>query len=273
MTGVLITLASARQIAFDVACNLDGPTYFALSVRKCGSSIFNDVCRAIAESNGRHFVPVGDTFFWNNIDVSEYVDDPALLNVLRPGNVYGGFRDMPRIFLSSEIFRRSPKLLFVRDPRDALVSEFFSNAYSHPLPDENAGATNIREHLLLQRNLALEAGIDATVLRQSPDMAKTMLEYAPIVGWDTTTVLRYEDYVFSKRALIETIARAFNWSIDEELIGKILAWADVRPETENPKAFVRKVTPGDHRGKLRPETIAKLNSELAATMELFGYVA
>ncbi|HTT97450.1 MAG TPA: hypothetical protein VMF58_05335 [Rhizomicrobium sp.] len=271
MTEVVLTLASGRQVAFDVACDLNGPMYFVFSVRKCGSSIFNDICRTIGESNRRQFVPVGDTFFWNNVEISEYVNDPALLDLLRPGNVYGGFRDMPRILLSSEIFRRSPKLLFVRDPRDALVSEFFSNAYSHPLPDENAGTTGMRGRLLRQRKRALSAGIDVTVLRRSRAMSRTMLGYAPIVGWDTTTVLRYEDYIFSKRALIEAIACAFNWSTDEELIGKILAWADVRPEKEEPKAFVRKVTPGDHREKLEPMTIVQLNNKLAKAMELFGY--
>ena len=52
-----------------------------------------------------------------------------------PGRVYGGFRSMPLVFAQSELYRRSRKILLVRDPRDALVSEYFSLAYSHGLPE------------------------------------------------------------------------------------------------------------------------------------------
>jgi hypothetical protein len=273
LTEILISLASGRQIAFDVSCDLAGPAYFVFSVRKCGSSIFNSICQAVAENNGRHFVPVADTFFWKNVSVPEYVNDPALLDIVRPGNVYAGFRDMPTIFLSSEIFRQSPKLLMIRDPRDALVSLYFSIAYSHSVPEGNAAGSEVTKHLLKQRQLALSEEIDVAVIRLANAMAKTMLEYARIIDWNTTTVLKYEDYILDKRALITTIARTFEWSIDERLIGHILSWSDVRPpEVEDPRAFVRKVTPGDHREKLKPATIATLNTKLADAMKLFAYV-
>jgi hypothetical protein len=53
----------------------------------------------------------------------------------------------------------------------------------------------------------------------------------------------------------------------------ILGWADIRPKNEQPTAFVRKVTPGDHREKLSSECIAKITETLRPAMDLFGYQA
>ena len=270
---MLITLsfASGRHSIFEVDVGFAGPAFFLLSVRKCGSTVFNNIATALARANRRRFVDVGGKFFSENITVREYQRDPALLGLLHPGNAYGGFRDMPLAFLDSELFLTSPKLLFVRDPRDALVSEFFTLAYSHPIPLPNSAADEVTRLMERQRAEALQSSIDEHVTGRAPMMLGTMLQYAPVVGLPSTSVLKYEDYIFDKGALISTIARRFGWHVDDELIGHILRWADIRPQREDPTAFIRRVTPGDHREKLRPETIAGLNRLLQPAMDLFGY--
>jgi hypothetical protein len=45
----------------------------------------------------------------------------------------------------------------------------------------------------------------------------------------------------------------------------------VLPDAEQPTAFIRKVTPGDHREKLSPTIIEELNGVFADEMHLFGY--
>jgi hypothetical protein len=102
-------------------------------------------------------------------------------------------------------------------------------------------------------------------------LAGAMLQYAAIVGLSSTTVLRYEDYIFEKGALIALIARRFGWCADDHLVELILEWADIRPQQEDPTSFIRRVTPGDHREKLRAGTIATLNEKLRPALELFGY--
>ena len=98
-----------------------------------------------------------------------------------------------------------------------------------------------------------------------------MLAYAPLLDSPTLTLLKYEHYIFRKSALIALVAERFGWRASPELVARILAWADSRPDVEDPKAFVRRVTPGDHKEKLKPETIARLNEILAPTLELFDY--
>jgi len=267
----VLTLANGHRIAFEVTPGLEGPAYFALSVRKCGSTFFNELCQKLACANGRNFVPVGDTFFWNNVVAREFVNDASLLDLIRPQNVYGGFRDMPSALLASDLFRAGPKLFMIRDLRDALVSEYFSNAFSHPIPDENSAGNNVRQLLLNQRDLALGEDIDTAIIHQSGPMSQTVLKFAPILELEHTTILKYEDYVFNKRALVDKIVETFGWTIGDDQAKQMASSVDIRPERENPRAFVRRVTPGDYRGKLRPQTIEKINMMLRPAMELFGY--
>jgi Sulfotransferase domain len=271
MAEIEIRLAIGRHSRFEIDIGLDGPAFFVLSARKCGSTLINNIAEALAKANRLRYVAVADQFFAENVRVTDYRRDPALLDLLRPGNVYGGFRDMPLAFLESELFLTSPKLLFVRDPRDALVSEFFSLAYSHPIPPPSAEGDDVTQLMQGQRAATLLAGIDASVIERGRMLAGTMLQYAPIVGLPSTVVLKYEDYIFRKGDLISLIARWFGWYVDDQLTRLILEWADVRPQREDPAAFIRRVTPGDHREKLRPATINTINATLRPAMELFGY--
>jgi hypothetical protein len=271
VTRVVLALANGRQIPFEVRTDLKGPACFALSVRKCGSTLFNQLCRELAHASGRNFVPVDSTFFWNNVVAKEFTDDPSLLELVQPQNVYGEFRDMPLALLASELFRTGPKLLMIRDLRDALVSEYFSIAYSHPVPVQTLEGNKVTQLMLKQRSLALAHDLDTVVLRRAHAMAKTVLRFAPILDLPGLTVLKYEDYVFRKRALVDRIVESFGLTISDATASRLASSVDIRPEKEDPRAFVRHVTPGDHREKLRPRTIEKINLRLGKAMELFGY--
>ena len=129
------------------------------------------------------------------------------------------------------------------------------------------------EQLQRQRTRALALNIDQWVTRNAADFNMNMLEFAPFVGEPSTLLLKYEDCIFDKGTMMREIARHFDWEIDDELIGLILEWADVRPEKEDPKEFIRQVTPGDHGNKLRADTIATITKILEPGMDLFGYAA
>ena len=246
-----------------------GPAFFLLSVRKCGSSLFNQIVQSLARANDVAFVDVGGTFFRNNVKVEDWSADEATKGLLRPGNAYGGFRNMPVALTLAPIFSAGRKILFIRDPRDALVSEYFSVAYSHAVPEPTGGADDVQRMLLGQRKVALNSDIDAWVLRRCQAMSRTMELYRPILA--DTLVLKYEDYIFRKRELMRAIVANLGWKTDEILEDAILGWADVRPATEDSSAFIRRVSPGDHRDKLRAETISELTHLLRPVLNLFGY--
>ena len=271
MVEVTLSLANGRQVPFEVDRDLAGPAFFVLGIRKCGSSLLNMLCIDLARMNNRWFIDVGGKFFFANVPARVWSRDPALCDLLSGGNVYGGFREMPIALADHPIFRDGPKILLVRDPRDALVSEYFSSAYSHPIPpraDLDAPMTDLMEEL---RREALNTGIDAFVINRARWMRQTFLGYTESARLARTVVVRYEDYIFRKPELVRLIAQQFGFKVEDGQIDGMMRWADQRPAIEEPTAFVRRVTPGDHRVKLRPATIDALNELLKPAMDAFGY--
>lgn len=271
MTEITLELSNGRAVTFAVDTTLAGPTYFVLGIRRSGSSLLNSICEAVARENGCHFLDVGGGFFFQNVPLPSWRRDPALPGLLHPGNVYGGFRDLPFALLDAPLFREGRKLLLVRDPRDALVSEYFSTAYSHPIPAQNTQRSEVHEMMHRDRERALRRSLEEHVLSSASHMRDTMLEYGAITELPLTKVLRYEDHILEKAGLIRTVAEHFGWHANAQLIDLILQWADVVPVAENPQAFIRKVVPGDHRNKLSTEAIARLDQVLAEPLRMFGY--
>ncbi len=256
-----------RTVDIEVADEPPKDICFVFGVRKSGSSILNNVVHAIAKMNDVHFVDIAGQLFQNGIPVRDWQRDAGMGKLLKPGNVYGGFRNFPLGLTGDETFRNSKKLLMVRDPRDALVSEYFSNAYSHSVPV--TGKT--RNDMLALRDAALGSEIDAYVLKMAPLLRNTLREYMQLGDHNIHRTLRYEDVITRKRLLLSELCGFFSWSLSETQSNQILGWADVVPETEQPTEFVRKVTPGDYLEKLSRETISKLNDLFAAEMQYFGY--
>jgi hypothetical protein len=256
-----------ESVKFELHANPASKCFFVLGVRKSGSSLLNNIVKTLATHNNLNFVDVGGTLFEGGFQVADWQDDPALSEILIKGNVYGGFRNSPKAFYKSEYFRKGSKILLVRDPRDALVSEYFSNAYSHSVPESGSS----RAELLNLRQLALEIPIEEYVLRMVRPMKQTLREYRFIIDDPSCRVFRYEDVIFDKAGLMRDICEFFRWEASNDLRDHILRWADVRPSEERPTEFIRRVTPGDYKEKLSNRTIKRLTSILAAEMAMFGY--
>jgi hypothetical protein len=260
-----------KGVSFELDDQRGGPAFFILGVRKSGSSMFNRVAQLLSRYNDYNWVDVAGSLFNKNIKVGEWVRDPSFGEIIRGGNVYGGFRTFPSGIQEHPAFQDGKKVLLVRDPRDALVSEYFSNAFSHSIPKKSASGDGAREQLLAQREAALATPIDDYVTQRARLMGRTMIEYAPILGDPNLLLLKYEDIIFDKRRMITDVIEHFGWKIQPPQIDAILGWVDVKPEQENPKQFIRKVTPGDHADKLKPETIAAIDAELDRVLKTFEY--
>lgn len=254
--------------SFELADVPGGRTYFLLGVRKSGSSILNSMVNRLTQLNGVNYVDVPGTLFAKGRRVEDWQSDPSFADVVRPGNLYGGFRDAPLGLVGTQALARASKLLMVRDPRDALVSEYFSNAYSHSLPKEGEG----RKAMLQHRSQALQSSIDEYVRKRAPALKRTLSEYLPFARMPDVWVVRYEERIMHKRKFLLEICDRWGWTINDVELGHILGWADVLPDEERPTEFVRRVSPGDHVDKLSPSVIEYVTGLLREEMRAFGYV-
>ena len=82
---------------------------------------------------------------------------------------------------------------------------------------------------------------------------------------------RYEDIIFDKLAWANDMLAYLGLAAPAAVVERLVAQNDLRPPVEEITQHVRKVVPGDHREKLKTETIAELNTRLAPILEKYGY--
>lgn len=177
-------------------------------------------------------------------------------------------------------------LLHLRDPRDVLVSMFYSYCYIHPgeVPPDSG-----------YRRRTAEEGIDAFVLAKSSAMSRRypgdygtgghvedLIGNLPsryerylrhLLGRANVTLLRYEEMVSDYPRWLSAFARPFPLPDRQQ---RLADWS-ARSRSFFPQrsgdvmAHVRHVTPGDFRLKLQPTTIRKLDTIFAPTLDALGY--
>lgn len=174
-------------------------------------------------------------------------------------------------------------LLHLRDPRDVLTSMFYSYCYSHM--GELPGGTGYRQEIA-------EKGVDWFVLHMSeastPDLVgdygtgagltdlfgnvrRRYENYATrLLPLEGTTRLKYEDMMERPDVWVRQVAAALGLA-DVSGLKEIVAGSGAA--AEDPWAHRRQAAPGDHRRKLKAETIARLNDLYAPTLEALGYPA
>ena len=94
-----------------------------------------------------------------------------------------------------------------------------------------------------------------------------------LIGRPNVTLLRYEDMVVDLEGWLRKITMKFDSGADPALIDRLRAkYAPTLDVSREDKwAHRRKITPGDFREKLRPETIDRLNAVFNDTITRLDY--
>lgn len=248
----------------------DLPPRFLLSLHKCGSTMVNGILESILRAADIPFVNFPREFFQNGVPDAEWQANPRLEKRIRKGVCYTGYRLLPDN-LKSRIATDSLSVLVVRDPRDALVSAFFSFGPkgSHVLPSKNAAAA---ESILKARQSEEGIDIDAWVLKHAPGVLRRFTEYTEIIGKPFVKVFQYETILFAKKEFALAALSHFKYRVHLPLVERLVARQNIIPVEEDATKHIRKAIPGDHKEKLRPETIAVLSDQFRDVMAKFGYV-
>jgi hypothetical protein len=189
------------------------------------------------------------------------------------------FVDIPRV----ENYRI---ILHLRDPRDVLVSMFYSYCYIHP--GELQANTGYRRE-------AAARGIDAFVLDKSSEdsaaypgdygtgghvediignLPKRYLDYIEhFLGKSNVVLVKYEEMVTDYRSWLGKFIEPFGFDDSATVIDALAAQSGqfFPSRSTDEMQHVRHVAPGDHKAKLQPATIRRLNAIFAPALEALDY--
>jgi hypothetical protein len=235
---------------------------------RSGSMLAHAVTADLARRTGRpHYSENGPV----PLAMAKVRADPA--RELGGAGVYGPLRAAVDVPMSGA----ARIVMSLRDPRDALVSMFYGYCYSHA--GEIEGGTGYRKEVA-------ERGIDDFVIRLA---TADRFPYRGGYGtggkaWNVignirvrferllalaerhrahTALLSYADMVADFTGWLRAFAAPFGVTDAATLERLASTHASLAPPPEDVYAHRRHVHPGEHRRKLRPDTIAQLNEVFA----------
>jgi len=242
---------------------------YAFSIHKAGSTLMHRMIADVCQASGIPALSIPDALFKEGVLANDWGKDPRILDLIGPGRIYFGFRHLPPILRDDRVRLKDKKcVLLVRDPRDALVSQYYSvggKHVSHRLPTKNAEA-----FLEKVRNTE-ELDIDEYVLRLAKSHLNKLVSYKNNLNFSNVLLRRYEDIYFDKRTFVSDIFTHFGMAVAPATLDAVAQSNDVRPTDEDPARHIRRGLPGDHRNKLKPSTIQGLNDIFSATCLWYGY--
>lgn len=158
----------------------------------------------------------------------------------------------------------------VRDPRDCITSAYFSFKISHTPPQDPE-----KRKAFIERRRNLEnMDIDQYALSQVGGYKTRMAILRSILErHDDAILLKYEDMVLNTKKWLSQISDFIDQPINEELLETLGDKIDFTTSKEDVTKHKRQVTPGDHKRKLKPETIKKMTENMKDELSFFGYTS
>lgn len=160
------------------------------------------------------------------------------------------------------------RIFHLRDPRDILVSEYYSFGWIHP--HEQARLTERRKEIQAM-------SIDDYVIRQAAESTWPVdAKYKPLEDYSFDVskelVVKYEQMVKRFypwcRQIVDFIGVKYPTWVATRLAWKYRSEFKSRGESMTHK---RNIAPGDHRNKLQAKTIQILNDRFEKILTRFGY--
>ncbi|MDP3675560.1 MAG: hypothetical protein Q8R44_10775 [Novosphingobium sp.] len=182
---------------------------------------------------------------------------------------FRGYVDFP-----ADTFSRS--IVILRDPRDVLVSLYYSWTYSHPIESIRLSLVNSKGELFNptpeQRDSWKSAGPDDFVLEYAGFVEKNIRLYLEkVLPRPGARLLLYEHFVANQSEWLRRflVALGAGEADAEWLLPGILEHfsQEFLPPTEDKNRHIRQMLPGDHQRKLTPSTISLLDKRFAFYFE------
>lgn len=244
--------------------------YFAMSIHKSGSTLMNNMIESVCSLAGLPSLSIPDVLFKQGVMDEDWSTDESIAPIFGENLIFYGFRYFPLIIEDRlDYFKSCKSVILVRDPRDTLVSEFFSYggaSVTHVAPDAE-NPNGFKSRFVNQAGM----GIDDYVRWSAYDLYVKLAGYRGALSSGNVKLFRYEDIIFEKQKFISDIFSHYTLDVDPAVLKSVAEDFDFVPANEDSSKHIRKAIPGDYREKLRPETIGWLNDFFSGIGAEFGY--
>lgn len=249
------------------------PSILHFSFNKAGTQYIKSILSQCATQSGMTTVSIHDyafhsTFpYLNKLTREELADYQHLFK--SKGYLYSVFGGM---IDGIENLQDYKTILVTRDPRDILVSEYFSFAFSHVEPSQKGDK---HAAFMSQRKAAQSVSIDDYVLAESGKMTSIFSRYQAVLldQYERAYVARYEEMVSDFSSWLEGLLAYCGFELSEAFVQGLIEQNEAsKPKAEDVNRHVRKGKAGDYKEKLQPETIRQLNEDFGPMLERFGYL-
>ena len=254
-------------VSIELPQPVDINSCYIFGIHKSGSTLLNKIIKDICYECKLPFVAPAEQFFSQGFLSSDIVDDISPIFFER-GFYYLGFRYFWKKKLGVDL-KNHKCILVVRDPRDALVSLYYSSKYSHGMPKSGT----IKESMQKFRSELQKEEISEYFSRDNiiNDFAETHEKYYFNLPRSSTRIYRYEDVIFFKREWVTDMLTFLGLELPSEKVAKIADRHDLIPDKEQPDKFVRQVVPGNYKKHLSRPIIEKLNRRFSYILSWYGY--
>jgi len=233
---------------------------YIFAFARSGSTLLNNMVAAYCRQIDVPTFSLFNTAFDQGVATQDIQED-ACVCFKKSGYIYTGFRHFPAFNLD---LTGVPAIWLTRDPRDMLVSLYYSELKSHPIPKGLDAYVKNRE----------EAGkltINQFAISRSRIFANQFRRYKKKLAGSDFKIYRYEDVIYEKEKWLTDVVTKLRLSYKPRLIGNFAEHFDIMPDVEDVNEHIRQVHPGDHRNKLTRQTIQELNKSLADFLKYFDY--
>ena len=163
-------------------------------------------------------------------------------------------------------------ILMVRDPRDLVVSSYYSISYSHSTPPKSSSRYQIFSQ---RRQAAAQMTIDEYAISESQRFFTILSRYKTLLldRYPHVYLTSYEEMTSDYKKWLKDLLNACDLNISDALFQTLITENQrLQPKKEDIHQHIRKGKPGDHKDKLNPETIAYLNEKFSSLFESFADV-
>lgn len=208
-----------------------------------------------------------ENYLWNNTtqDVHQKLQENQSTFFRTNGILYSPLR----AFISIDNIEKYHIILMLRDPRDVLVSNYYSLAYSHQLPKNQ----NRSKNFLNKRIEVQNKTIDEFVISRTNRFYNVYNDYCNKIIDNKLNfcLLKYETFWYNFDFFLNEIERYFAIQINPKDKQFLREMKGSNNSKENRYDHKRKGVPGDHKNKLSQNTQDFLNEKFSRILYTLGY--